>query len=120
MIQLYTVCNASHVVRSSISVVTPQYSYTGTATDKSLMSWLEDYTFPREAALTDLDAAGKQYRQLVRRLLRNGTTTALYFASLHAAPSLLLASICKEDGQRAFVGKVRTLCLYSHYPGEQP
>jgi len=42
----------------------------------------------------------------VARLLRNGTTTALYFASLHLAPSLTLARICAHAGQRAFVGKV--------------
>ena len=85
----------------------PQYSYTGTATDTPLMRWLSDYTFPREAGMQDLEAAGKLYGQLVRRLLSNGTTTALYFASLHVEPCLLLASICEEAGQRAFVGKAR-------------
>lgn len=74
------------------------------------MKWLSDYTFPREAAVQDLEAACKLYSQLVHRLLCNGTTTALYFASLHKAPSLLLARICEEAGQRAFVGKVGFSC----------
>lgn len=74
------------------------------------MRWLSDYTFPREAAVQDLEAAGKLYSQLVQRLLGNGTTTALYFASLHNEPSLLLARICEEAGQRAFVGKVGSGC----------
>lgn len=86
-----------------------QYSYTGTATDTPLMRWLSDYTFPRESKMQDLEVAEKLYSQLVQRLLLNGTTTALYFASLHLAPSLLLARICEEAGQRAFIGKV---CLY--------
>ena len=45
-------------------------------------------------------------QSLVARLLRNGTTTALYFASLHLAPTLTLARVCARAGQRAFVGKV--------------
>ena len=28
-----------------------QYSYTGTATDRPLMDWLDHYTFPREAQM---------------------------------------------------------------------
>ncbi len=70
------------------------------------MEWLQDYTFPRESGMQDLEAAAAQYQSLVARLLRNGTTTALYFASLHLAPTLLLARTCAEAGQRAFVGKV--------------
>ena len=83
-----------------------QYSYMGTATDKPLMEWLQDYTFPRESGMKNLAAAAAQYKSLVSRLLRNGTTTALYFASLHLMPTLLLARTCAEAGQRAFVGKV--------------
>ena len=83
-----------------------QYSYTGTATDKPLMKWLQDYTFPRESGMRNLDTAAAQYQSLVSRLLQNGTTTALYFASLHLEPTLLLARVCAEAGQRAFVGKV--------------
>ena len=54
-----------------------QYSYTGTATDLPLMDWLDHYTFPREAAHSHLEVAEAEYRQLVRRTLANGTTTAL-------------------------------------------
>ncbi len=39
-----------------------QYSYTGTATDKPLMQWLQDYTFPRESGMQDLTAAATQYQ----------------------------------------------------------
>lgn len=36
----------------------------------------------------------------------NGTTTAMYFATLHKEASLLLADIAHQFGQRAFVGKI--------------
>jgi hypothetical protein len=35
----------------------PQYSFTGTATDKPLMEWLQEYTFPAERRLKDLSQA---------------------------------------------------------------
>ena len=42
----------------------------------------------------------------VRSTLASGTTTACYFATIHSEASLALANICRELGQRAFVGKV--------------
>lgn len=36
----------------------------------------------------------------------NGTTTAMYFATIHKEASLLLADIAHQTGQRAFVGKI--------------
>jgi Amidohydrolase family len=56
----------------------PQYSYTGTATDKPLMQWLEHYTFPREAAMQDLAVAESVYGMMIRRLLANGTSEATF------------------------------------------
>ncbi|XP_025787390.1 guanine deaminase [Puma concolor] len=41
-----------------------------------------------------------------RRTLKNGTTTACYFGTIHTDSSLLLAEITDKFGQRAFVGKV--------------
>ena len=85
----------------------PQYSYTGTATDRPLMDWLEHYTFPAESSHNeDLVWAEEVYTKLVRRLLANGTTTAVYFATMHARPTMLLADVCFRTGQRALIGKV--------------
>ena len=42
----------------------------------------------------------------VRSTLDAGTTTAVYFATIHKESSVLLADICSKMGQRAFVGKV--------------
>ena len=38
--------------------------------------------------------------------LANGTTTAMYFATIHKEASLLLGDIAHRFGQRAFIGKV--------------
>lgn len=83
-----------------------QYSYAGTALDMPLLKWLNTYTFPVESRFKDLDFAGKVYTQVVKRTLRNGTTTACYFATIHREASLLLGKIANDFGQRALVGKV--------------
>ncbi|XP_013868015.1 guanine deaminase [Austrofundulus limnaeus] len=83
-----------------------QYSYVGTALDMPLLQWLNTYTFPVEACFKDLEFAQKVYTKVVRRTLRNGTTTACYFATIHTDASLLLGQIANDFGQRALVGKV--------------
>nr|XP_020513631.1 guanine deaminase [Labrus bergylta] len=83
-----------------------QYSYAGTALDMPLLQWLNTYTFPVESRFKDLEFANKVYTQVVRRTLRNGTTTACYHATIHTEASLLLGQIANDFGQRALVGKV--------------
>ncbi|MED6243178.1 hypothetical protein ATANTOWER_016209 [Ataeniobius toweri] len=83
-----------------------QYSYAGTALDMPLLQWLSNYTFPVESQFKDLEFANKVYTQVVKRTLRNGTTTACYFATIHTDASLLLGQITNDFGQRALVGKV--------------
>ncbi|XP_068440105.1 guanine deaminase [Clinocottus analis] len=83
-----------------------QYSYAGTALDMPLLQWLNTYTFPVESQFKDLQFAHRVYSQVVKRTLRNGTTTACYFATIHTDASLLLGQIANDFGQRAFVGKV--------------
>jgi hypothetical protein len=56
----------------------PQYPYTGTATDKPLMEWLNHYTFPAESRLADEKIAARVYSTVVDRTLRSGTTTGTY------------------------------------------
>ena len=68
--------------------------------------WLQRYTFPLEARYADLAFARRSYEALVGDLLANGTTTALYFATIHQEATRLLADICLEKGQRALIGKV--------------
>lgn len=83
-----------------------QWAQAGTALDLPLYDWLNTYTFPVEAKFSDLQFAKEVYNQVVSQLLANGTTTALYFATVHKEASLLLAEICANKGQRGLVGKV--------------
>uniref|UniRef100_H0YRD9 Guanine deaminase n=1 Tax=Taeniopygia guttata TaxID=59729 RepID=H0YRD9_TAEGU len=84
----------------------PQYSFTGTRVDLPLLQWLTAYTFPTEAKYQDSGFAEEVYTRVVRRTLKNGTTTACYFATIHTDSALLLAEIIDKFGQRGFVGKV--------------
>ncbi|XP_062985406.1 guanine deaminase isoform X1 [Elgaria multicarinata webbii] len=84
----------------------PQYSFAGIQLELTLLDWLKKYTFPTEAIFKDTDFAREVYTRAVRRTLKNGTTTACYFATIHTDASLLLADITDKFGQRAFVGKV--------------
>jgi guanine deaminase len=89
-----------------LHVHAPQYPQLGLALDEPLEVWLGKYTFPLEAQYADLEFARERYATLVRDLLAGGTTTALYFATVHRQATELLAEICLEQGQRALVGKV--------------
>ncbi|WHY77027.1 guanine deaminase [Neobacillus sp. WH10] len=89
-----------------LHVHAPQWAQAGTALDIPLYDWLNTYTFPIESKFSDLNFAKNVYQDVVSTLLANGTTTALYFATVHKEASLLLAEICAEKGQRGLVGKV--------------
>ena len=71
-----------------------------------LEEWLVRYTFPLEARYADSVFAERVYTSLVDTLLANGTTTAVYYATVHPESTMRLADICLAKGQRAFVGKV--------------
>ncbi|EPF0316220.1 guanine deaminase [Enterobacter chuandaensis] len=89
-----------------LHVHAPQWPQMGKALDKPLEQWLNDYTFPLEAKYADVDFAHRNYTELVSALLANGTTTAVYFATLHTESSVELARICLKLGQRGLVGRV--------------
>ncbi len=89
-----------------LHVHAPQWAQSGTALDLPLYDWLNTYTFPVESKFSNLDFAREVYEDVVNTLLANGTTTALYFATIHKEASLLLAQICAQKGQRGLIGKV--------------
>ncbi|MDQ0089037.1 guanine deaminase [Paenibacillus anaericanus] len=89
-----------------LHVHAPQWAQSGTALDIPLHDWLNTYTFPVESKFSDLNFAQDVYQDVVSTLLANGTTTVLYFATVHKEASILLAKICAEKGQRGLVGKV--------------
>ncbi|MDM9620386.1 guanine deaminase [Rhizobium sp. S96] len=89
-----------------LHVHAPQYPQLGSALDVPLEVWLQQYTFPLEAKYQDMSFAKRSYGLLVDDLLANGTTTALYFATIHQEATRALVDVCLEKGQRALVGKV--------------
>ncbi len=84
----------------------PQWPQMGKALHLPLYDWLHTCTFPLEAKYADVTFAEVVYRSLVDTLLSNGTTTAVYFGTIHLDATKLLADICVELGQRALVGRV--------------
>ena len=60
------------------------------------MDWLESYTFPRERLHADATAAGSEYAQMLRRLVSNGTTCALFFGSLHLEACKVLVQVADK------------------------
>lgn len=84
----------------------PQWPQMGKALHRPLAEWLQRNTFPLEARYADAAFARRVYGHLVEALLANGTTTALYFATIHLEASRILAEICLERGQRALIGRV--------------
>lgn len=89
-----------------LHVHAPQWPQLGKALDEPLEVWLQRYTFPLEARYADVDFARRVYESLVDALLAHGTTTAVYFATIHVDATLALAEICLRRGQRAIIGKV--------------
>jgi guanine deaminase len=89
-----------------LHVHAPQFPQLGKCLDVPLEDWLMNYTFPLEARYVDHSFAEHVYDHLVRELISHGTTTAVYFATIHSEASLALARRCLTHGQRAVVGKL--------------
>lgn len=84
----------------------PQWPQLGTGLDRPLERWLFEDTFPLEARYADGEFARRVWEHLVPSLLATGTTTAVYFATVHTEATTALAATCLAHGQRAFVGRV--------------
>lgn len=89
-----------------LHVHAPQWPNAGVALDRPLNEWLDTYTFPLEAKYQDVSFAKLVYDNLVEELVGNGTTTALYFGTIHNPANLELAKACIKHNQRGFIGKV--------------
>jgi len=84
----------------------PQYPYCGNGHDIPLLQWLDTLTFPYESEFKDPAHARQVYTKSIARSLRNGTTSACWFATLHLEATKELVNVIREQGQRAYVGKV--------------
>ncbi|XP_053971668.1 guanine deaminase isoform X1 [Hylaeus volcanicus] len=78
----------------------------GIGYDKTLLEWLETYTFPLEKKYVEEKFAERVFDAVVKQTVISGTTTACYFASLYAKASVILGHKAIEIGQRALIGKI--------------
>lgn len=73
---------------------------------EQLLAWLERYTFPTEARFADPAYAGEVAAFFCDELLRNGTTTAMAFATVHPGSVDALFSAARARRMRLIAGKV--------------
>lgn len=59
-----------------------------------------------ESSLSSISKARLVYTRVIQRTLSHGTTTASYYATISVPSTNLLADLCLEHGQRAFIGRV--------------
>ena len=71
-----------------------------------LLEWLQTYTFPEERRFADPAYAAEGARFFHDELLRNGTTTAVAFCSVHAASVDAYFAEAERRGMRMLGGKV--------------
>lgn len=71
-----------------------------------LLDWLERYTFPAESRFGDPAHARAAASFFLDELLRNGTTTALVFASVHPQSVDAVLGAARTRGMRLIAGKV--------------
>ncbi|MCM5555525.1 guanine deaminase [Pleomorphomonas sp. NRK KF1] len=70
-----------------------------------LLEWLTKYTFPAESRYGDPVFAAAQARFFIDELLRNGTTTAVCYGSVHKGSAEALLAESERRGTAMFVGK---------------
>lgn len=83
----------------------PQTGMIG-AHGNQLLDWLNQYTFPAEAAFADVEHARSVAEFFLQELLRNGTTTALVFCTVHPQSVNALFTAAKEKNLCLIAGKV--------------
>lgn len=71
----------------------------------SLLDWLEQHTFPAERHFADPAHASKVVDLFLDELLRNGTTTAQVFGTVHAAAVDTFFRTAQARGLRMIAGK---------------
>ena len=73
---------------------------------RQLLDWLEDYTFPAEAKFADPGHAREAAGFFVGELLRNGTTTAAVYPTVHKASADAFFEAASQRRLRMVCGKV--------------
>lgn len=83
----------------------PQTEMVG-AYGEQLLSWLNTYTFPTEIQFKDKAYASEIAKFFVNELLKNGTTTALVFCTVHPESVDALFEAAEQHQMRLIAGKV--------------
>ncbi|EPD6684390.1 guanine deaminase [Cronobacter sakazakii] len=83
----------------------PQSEMVG-AYGEQLLDWLNKYTFPAERRYEDREYAREMSAFFIKQLLRNGTTTALVFGSVHPQSVDALFEEASQINMRLIAGKV--------------
>ncbi|MCH7309413.1 guanine deaminase [Acinetobacter sp. NIPH 1852] len=83
----------------------PQTEMVG-AYGEQLLSWLNTYTFPTEIQFKDQAYAQEIAAFFVNELLKNGTTTALVFCTVHPESVNALFEAAQQHQMRLIAGKV--------------
>ncbi len=71
-----------------------------------LLDWLERYTYPAERQFAEAAVATEAAGFFCDELLRNGTTTALVFATVHPSSVDAFFEVAQQRGLRMVAGKV--------------
>lgn len=71
-----------------------------------LIEWLDRYTFPAEIAYHDPAFAAAQARFFIAEMLRNGTTTAAVYCSVHPQSAEAFFAESERRNTRMIAGKV--------------
>ena len=83
----------------------PQTEMIG-AYGEQLLNWLNTYTFPTEAQFSDPQYAREIADMFIQELLRNGTTSALVFCTVHPQSVDALFAAAKQQNLCIIAGKV--------------
>lgn len=73
---------------------------------EQLLDWLNNYTFPEEQKFADADYANDVAERFLKELLRNGTTTALVFGTVHKTSVEAFFTQAQRFDLRMICGKV--------------
>ncbi|TNV21944.1 guanine deaminase [Buttiauxella sp. B2] len=83
----------------------PQSEMVG-AYGEQLLEWLNKHTFPTERRYKDPEYAREMASFFLKQLLRNGTTTALVFGTVHPESANALFEAASNINMRMIAGKV--------------
>lgn len=82
---------------------------------EQLLQWLENYTFPTEKKFESYEYAFRLADVFIQQLLRNGTTSAMVYSTVHKAATNALFERASEYNMLMIAGKV---CMDRNCPEE--